>query len=647
MHSSPDVTSAFEINSVGAIIANASSVMIWVSNDVKECIYFNKAWLDYRGRTLVQEYGYGWAEGVHKDDFQLCLDIYNQAFDARQPFSMDYRLLDSEGQYGWIRDDGTPYYDDNGQFLGFVGSCFDVTESKHLVERLQAKKEALIDANLQMSELIKAGNIGFWDWHLVTNTVHFSKEYKQQLGYEADEMTDEYVEWESRLHPDDREETLATIKHSIATLSQNHETLFRLKNKQGEYRWILCHASVMGDENGHPVRMIGSHIDVTERREMETALRHSQKMDAIGHLAGGVAHDFNNHLASILGFAELINSTDDITKVKRYCEKIIAAAENSKSLTKQLVAFSRKQSIDAEPVDIHEQITDAVDMLSRTLDKRITIHADLQAPSAVIQADKASIPNVLLNLGLNARDAMPEGGEIHISTAGKVISADSFPAKHGTLQPGSYVQISVRDTGCGIPTEHLRRIFEPYFTTKEEDKGTGLGLASVYRAIEQLDGTISVDSEPGRGTCFTILLPVVDSAHVKPDSVERVATKVETKPVILVVDDEALLREICGEFINNLGYQGVFAGEGDEAVNLYRQHQQDIDVVILDMMMPGMTGEQTLTQLLAINPDVKVIISSGSLLGEQTERLLLHGAQAVLQKPFRFEEFDAAIKSCL
>lgn len=527
----------------------------------------------------------------------------------------------------------------DNQIESIEGSMIDISERKEVENELQ-------DTLLRLDESVKAGHIGIWDWDLKTNTVRFSKEYKQQLGYADDEFENDFKEWESRVHPEDIQETLNSVQQSIETRSQNHQALFRIKHKGGTYKWILSHASVIQGEDGQPERMIGSHVDITDRKLLEEELRQSQKMEAIGHLAGGIAHDFNNLLASIMGFAELLEHNLADSKLSGYAKKIITAAENSRNLTNQLLTFSRKQSLHLEALDIHTQLDEVIELLNHFIDKRIKIDKKFDSLKTEIMGDTSLIQNALLNLGLNARDAMPDGGSISIAT--RYVAASDLITPNQNLSGSAFIQIDVKDTGCGIAESDLSRIFEPFFTTKELGKGTGMGLASVYGAIEQLSGKILVESEVGVGSCFTIFLPLVESSQ-KSDVIDNNNhfEKSELSKTILVVDDEPLIRELCGDFLKVLGHKALLAADGIEAIKMYKDQWADIDLVILDMMMPTMNGKEVFIELKKINQSVNVIIASGYAADNLISEMIDLGAALTMSKPFKLSALEESINSVI
>lgn len=503
----------------------------------------------------------------------------------------------------------------------------DITLAKQAEQDLQ-------NSLLSLDEAVKAGNIGIWDWDIITNDVTFSKEYKQQLGYTEEEFKNEFNEWASRIHPDDLQPTLDAVNKSIAERNNNHEREFRIMHKDGNYRWILSHGSVITDAADQPIRMIGSHVDVTERKLLEEELRQSQKMEAIGHLAGGIAHDFNNQLASIMGFAELLASKIEQPKLQKYVNQIISAAENSGNLTNQLLTFSRKQNLNLEVVDLHELLTEFVSLLKRSIDKRILITTEFFSRQSQINGDKSLILNALLNLGLNSRDAMPDGGSIILAT--EFVADCHIVDSEQNVVSGSAIKFTFTDSGHGINSEVLPRVFEPFFTTKEVGKGTGMGLASVYGAIKQLGGHIEVTSKPSEGTCFTVHFPIVsalsdsDDRHGKP-----FITSTKDNKTILVVDDEEAVRQLFKDSLKALGYETILMPDGVAAIELFKSQHDDIDLVILDMVMPLISGKEVYLALRNIDPNVKVMIASGYTAGDSLSEMIELGVAQTISKPFR------------
>jgi len=382
--------------------------------------------------------------------------------------------------------------------------------------------------------------------------------------------------------------------------------------------------------------------DQRKERDAEARLRHAEKMEAIGQLASGVAHDFNNQLAGILGYAELLRNRLQDPKLKQFAENICAAAHCAADVTRQLLSFSRKERQVTMPVDMHKIIGDVVNMLEHTIDKRITIRQNLHASPHSVNGDPSQLHTALLNLAVNARDAMPQGGVLTFTT-----SVVDLPADEATHTPaGKYLRILVSDTGVGMDDRIKSRLFEPFFTTKEHGRGTGLGLAAVHGAVKNHNGRIEVTSAVGKGSDFSLLLPLLESDIRSADA--KAATMPAKKEArILIVDDEQLLCDMAAEILREAGYRVTTYKDSDEAIGYYLQSWEHVDLVILDMIMPKRSGRETFVALRKINPKVKVLITSGYSMVDEVRQTMEEGAIGFLQKPFLQSEMLKKVAAAL
>lgn len=382
-----------------------------------------------------------------------------------------------------------------------------------------------------------------------------------------------------------------------------------------------------------------------EQKRMEDQIRQTQKMDVIGQLAGGVAHDFNNMLTAIIGSAEMLERhvKDDCAAMKLLAS-IQQAAVRSADLTGQLLAFSHKGQKNAVQVRINAMIHEVISLLERTIDKNITLETKLVADNTCVTGDPALLQNALLNLGINARDAMPKGGVILFSTANVELDSGYCSSSPFNITPGPYIEISVSDAGTGMTKEIIQRAFEPFFTTKEVGKGTGLGLAAVYGTITDHHGSINIFSEPGIGTIFKLYLPL--SAVEKTDVI-TCKDFTHGSGGVLLVDDEKILRDIGQELLEELGYRVFLAENGEQALEIYAEEKENISLVILDMVMPRKGGKETLVQLIKSYPEVRVLISSGFHQEGTVDELLKLGAKGFLQKPYLMQELGIAVAEAI
>jgi len=386
--------------------------------------------------------------------------------------------------------------------------------------------------------------------------------------------------------------------------------------------------------------------DVTERHAVEEQLSQAQKMEAIGQLAGGIAHDFNNMLAGITGSTEMLQHlVGDSPPARRYIEILTASAERAADLVGKLLTFAHKGKMESTPVDLHEVLLTSVALLERSIGKGIRLETRLDATSSIVVGDPAQLQSAVLNLALNARDAMPEGGELVITTEDSTVGQEDGNLLGLELPPGRYIHLAVRDTGCGMDNETCSRIFEPFFTTKEVGKGTGLGLPAVYGTIRDHRGGVRVDSAIDEGTTFHIYLPQAEDVSLPSEDSTEVAAP--GKGGVLVIDDEELVRAMARGLLEHLGYRPYLAEDGVEGVRVYQDNRDQIDVVILDVVMPRMDGRMCLNALKAIDPDVVVLVASGFTSEQTVNEFTKAGAAGFIKKPFTLTEFARALVKAL
>jgi CheY-like chemotaxis protein len=380
---------------------------------------------------------------------------------------------------------------------------------------------------------------------------------------------------------------------------------------------------------------------------MEEQLRQSEKMPGIGQLAGGVAHDFNNQLTGILNYAILAKEeVDRDSTTASYLDEILSSAKRSAELTKHLLAFARKGKYSVQQVDMNKVIEETVSMLRRSLDKKITITTQLRANPSTIAGDDSQLQSAVLNIALNSRDAMPEGGEIILSTELKTLDESYFRARSLDLSPGDYLSIGVTDNGLGMSAEVVKRIFEPFFTTKEAGKGLGMGMASVYGTVTNHGGVVEVESHPGEGTTVSLLLPAIDKVETLENGKKEIGPKGVGRR-LLIVDDEEKVATSLKLLLKSKGYEAITCGDGREAVSLFKSSWREFDLVLLDMIMPRMNGEEVFLALKEIHPEVKVLLLSGFSLSEVAKKTLDEGALGFVQKPVVLEDLVGKLNEIL
>lgn len=380
--------------------------------------------------------------------------------------------------------------------------------------------------------------------------------------------------------------------------------------------------------------------------ESEVRLRQSEKLTALGQLAGGIAHDFNNQLTGVMGYADMLAQRLEQEPYKRFAVGIVASARRAADLTQKLLAFSRKGKYLIAPVDVHQILGEVVSILKHSIDKRVRIRQVLNVGHSAVLGDPNQIQNAILNLAVNARDAMPEGGELVFET--DIITLDEAFCRdhHGEISPGAFLRLTVTDSGCGMSGEVKKHLFEPFFTTKEPGKGTGMGLASVYGTVRNHHGLISVHSEEGRGTSVRIDLPLAPDPARELDA-PHAASPARGSARILLVDDDETVRAMAPEMLRDLGYRVTTCVDGREAVDYYRAHRNEVDLVILDMVMPEMGGRDAFVAMRQINPQVRAILSSGYSLNGEAQSILDEGVLGFIGKPYRHAELSTAVEEAL
>ncbi|MCX5855101.1 MAG: PAS domain S-box protein, partial [Deltaproteobacteria bacterium] len=543
------------------------------------------------------------------------------------PGSYEFRLIHKKGQVKNILVSvamipGTEHR---------VASLMDITALKQAQEALRFSEERyriLIENANDFIVVIQDGFIKFYNPKIL-----------RTLGYTDSDLTTK--PFSHFIHPEDVEMVLEKHSRRLQGEETPHGYSFRLFNKSGEVFWLEIN-SVLIQWEGRPATL-NFIRDITEQMKLEAQLIQAHKMEAIGTLAGGIAHDFNNLLMGIQGYASLMLSDMDAhhpyhKRLKKIEEHVSSGAD----LTRQLLGFARGGKYEIKATDMNDVVRRTSNMFGRTK-KEIGIHRKYKRDLWSVEVDRGQIEQVLLNLYVNAWQAMPDGGDLYLETSNVVL--DEGYTRSFSVEPGRYVKLSVTDTGTGMDKWTQERIFEPFFTTKEMGRGTGLGLASAYGIIKGHNGIINVFSEPSHGTTFNIYFPA--SLKMPEKEAHMSGDVLKGKGTILLVDDEETINEVSREILETLGYRVLVARGGWEAIEVYKTSGRDIDLVILDMIMPGLGGRETFDILKGINPDIRVILSSGYSIDGHTKAIMEWGVHAFIQKPFRIEEFSDKIRTVL
>lgn len=506
---------------------------------------------------------------------------------------------------------------------------------------------ALLKLHQRVEDIINTVDGVVWECNAQTLEFSFvSQQAKRMLGYPIWRWTEEPTFWRDHIHPEDRESAIAH-RHQASTTMESHEFEYRMIAHDGREVWLKDFVTVVQSE-GRATELRGIMVDVTGQRQLEDQLRQSQRLEAVGQLAGGIAHDFNNILTVIQGYTALLSLEDrSIENVDEAVEQIGKAAERAARLTRQLLAFSRKQVLRLSGLDLNKIVDNMSRMLRRTLGEHIDLLVEAAAALPPVRADAGMMEQVLLNLVLNARDAMPDGGSLTIRTS--VVDIDAgFVRVHSDATPGRYVCLEITDSGPGIAAKALPHVFEPFFTTKEVHRGTGLGLATVYGIVRQHRGWITVESKLGEGTTFRIYLPIGNPAP-EPEGHKAPAPAARGRhETVLVVEDEEPVRTLARRVLENAGFTVLEAADGHAALAQWRANQEEIALVLTDMVMPGdMSGLVLATTLHRERPQLAIIITSGysgDVFGHELEE---RDGLSFLQKPYQKDVLVGAVRERL
>ena len=604
-----------EVHVWDLVFDNKQNIITWRLKDANKLAL--KAW----NKNLEDIIGKTTDDIFQSNATEKFMPIVQKKFAENQPYTWEayFERTDQYLQMTSIPCDGY-----------FISTGIDISPQKRIEVDLR-------ETVLKLTEAISSGNVGLWDWDIVNDKVFFSAEWKRQLGYADSEIANDFIEWQQRVHPDDVEKTMDYINATLNSDASIYETEFRMRHKDGSYRWILAHATITRDNQNKPLQMVGSHLDITERKRLEDTVLQQQKMQALGTLAGGIAHDFNNLLTPMMGFTQLAKmSISDELVLTGYLNKIEDSAKRAKKLVQKILLMSRKSIQNIETVYLDKMITEVVDLLKVSLSKNITISTRFCNNPLPIAADPSQIYQVILNLCTNAIQAMQKGGELLIQL--------SLLTKHHDSSDKPWVCLSIKDTGTGMNEATQKRIFEPFFTTKTqgEERGTGLGLSIVSAVIKQHQGEIMVESEVDVGTEFTLYFPAMTEQAVAQKTELSVIKKTSNKTVLLI-DNEPSLCEISETVLKQLGYQVFTFLDGHLAIDYFIKHRQEIDIIVTDYSMPAITGPEVIAKIREFDTQIPIILLTGFSNLATEENRVLWGCNSILSKPYNIEKFSQII----
>lgn len=603
-------------------MADTAPVMIWMAGCDKLCNYFNAKWLEFTGRSLEQEVGNGWIEGVHPDDREKCFSIYDSAFDARQGFWIEYRLLDRNGFYRWILDKGTPRFNSDRSFAGYIGSCIDITERKQAEEKI-----------IQQATLLDVTTDAILLRSLSGEILYCNKSAEKMYGWTAQEALGKPAN--ELLYKEISQELSEALQE--ITRSGVWEGELKKITKQGRDIIVASRWTLVRDEAGNPKSILSVDTDITEKKQLESQFLRAQRLESLGTLASGIAHDLNNMLTPILAIAQLLPlKLRDVDETSREMLTMLEAnAKRGAQLVKQVLSFARGDEGKRTLVQVKYLLKDIEQFAKGTFPKSITIKRNLPQYLWTVSADATQLHQVLMNLVVNARDAMVDGGTLTIEAQNKFVDR-SYAKMNIDAKVGSYVVVTIGDTGIGISEQIIDRIFDPFFTTKEVGKGTGLGLSTVLSIIKNHGGFIEVSSQKSKGSQFKVYLPTIEG-NASPTA-EYKQLPLGNGELILVVDDEVGICEIIKTTLETYNFRVITAKDAIEAIALYVQHKNEINIVLMDMMMPSMDGATAIRTLQQINSQVKIIAMSGLASTEVLAEASGTSVQGFLAKPFSADE---------
>ncbi len=591
------------------------------------------------------EKDFGWSESevrgslnpiIPPEESEAAAELHRRMLQGETLTGIEVRRRRRDGTLLDISLSGTPLWDENGKVRGIIGFLADITERKRA-------ELALREAEEKYRGIFENAVEGIYQSTPDGKYISANPALARMLGFHSPE---ELIETSNAhpmeyLDPEKRVEFQALMKKH----GRVHGFQYQLRRCDDTLLWVSENAHAVRDAGGNVLYYEGTVEDITRHRELEEQLRQMQKIEAIGRLAGGVAHDFNNILMAISSYAELLcRKLPGTDSSRRYVDEIVRATDRGSSLTQGLLAFSRKQVLSPQIVDLNALIGDQINMLERLLGEAIVLRFQPGAGLGHTKVDPGQVQQVVMNLVINARDAMPDGGEVLIETANAEL--DPSASDSGVRSSSEYVMISVTDTGCGIDDETKPHIFEPFFTTKEQGKGTGLGLATVFGIVKQSSGQIFLQSEPGMGTTFKVYFPRVEHMPVSANS-ERQSPSVAGHETILLVEDQAAIRESAAEYLSENGYTVLQAQNGVEALEIVSQHTGMVHLLLTDVVMPKMSGKELSEKFAAVYPKARVVFMSGYSNNVLSNHQALDRKHLLLQKPFRLNVLGQSIREAL
>jgi PAS domain S-box-containing protein len=659
-------------------ISDSIDQMIWSTLPDGFHDYYNHRWYEFTGVPAGSTDGEAWNGMFHPDDQERAWGVWRHCLETGEPYHIEYRLRHRSGQYRWVLGRAQPVRDDDGAIVRWYGTCTDIHDFKIADERVRELEERYRLAARATSDAI-------WEWNLDTDALTWNEALKELFGHET--LEGHIDDWTGKIHPDDRERIETGIQDVIDGTASRWTADYRFERANGTYAEVFDRGFVARDADGKPLRIIGAMQDLTERRQAEAdlrrlnetledrvterteelaasnrqlvgqieerervagSLRQMQRLEAVGQLTSGVAHDFNNLLTVILGNLGFIQrgvaGLPNEEKLLRRLGFMEIAAERGAKLTAQLLAFSRRQRLEPKPLDLNVSVGNLRDLLQSTMGGAVRIETVLSPQLWPALVDPTQIELVILNLAINARDAMQVGGSLTVETSNVVLRTPHRRPEEP--EPGHYVVVSVCDNGFGMSDEIQAKAFEPFFTTKEVGKGTGLGLSQVLGFAKQSGGGVQIDSRLGEGTVVRVYLPRAgghaESETLKASPVLRMGTR-RAGGTVLLVDDDTAVREVTAALLREAEFNVIEAGSGGAGLEAL-DRTETVDLLLVDFAMPGMNGAEVAHEALLRRPGLPILFVTGYA---DLEAIRFVGEDRIVAKPFQPERLFQAIDSLL
>lgn len=603
-------------------LVEATAQIVWVTDADGRVVMdppstiAHLTWSAYTGMNQEQMQGFGWFSAIHNEDLEQTITVIDHARATLEPLQCEFRVRHRSGTWNWMLTRGNALRTSRGQVLGWIGTCTDITKQKATEDALRHSQQMLMDA-------LEAGEMGTWVWNMKDNTFWWDDASVLLWGRAGnEEKSHDMNNLLQHIHPADQSNVVKAMTE-FATVGSPSSIEFRAVRPDGALQWLVSRGRLERDASGVPERAVGTFIDVTKTKVAEESLRQAQKMQALGTLAGGIAHDFNNLLLAIGGNARLaIGDVAAHHPVRASLDEIIKASARATDLVRRILAFSARAPREADAASLIDGLQEALNLVRLSVPSNISIHTRSEGPPVAVALGATELHQVIINLITNAVHAIGENtGRIDIAVA-----AD-----------GEFARIVMRDTGCGMDANTRARVFDPFFTTKSAGKGTGLGLAVVHGIVQSARGTISVDSEVGVGSTFTLLLPMAPMESIRSVDPTADAVKRGKGERILYIDDDEAIVMLTERALRSWGYQPSGFVNATEAVQVFTRNPQAFDIVITDLSMPVMNGFDVVRAVQKISK-IPIVIASGYVRPQDRDQAMALGIEHVILKPNTIEE---------